>query len=141
MKKYKITYKGKERSVSVLVEYDKGGLLHSVAFDDSEYRATEIQRQWLLERVPTSTANLANMGHTVIVEEIEDATFDRFWDLYGVKRNKFRAEKMWDKMTLAEREKAMGCIQAYKRYTTRKGIEMKYPDTFLVNKGWLDSYK
>lgn len=69
-----------------------------------------------------------------------DLSFDRFWKLYDNKKSRLKAEKLWDKMSAAERMQAIEALPAYQRYVLSKNMEKAFPDTWLRNKRWQDEY-
>ncbi len=75
---------------------------------------------------------------TVVIEE--DLSFDRFWDMYAVKRNRIDAERLWNILSKEDRAVVFGNVKAYLRYRQRNGwYTPLYPDTYL-NKHWKDEW-
>lgn len=96
----------------------------------------------LLENIPTDEKHIDyyrkrgfNVKHLP-----PDLSFDVFWKLYDNKKSRLKAEKLWQKMTTAERMQAIEQIPAYNRFLTSKNMEKAFPDTWLRNKRWQDEY-
>lgn len=96
----------------------------------------------LLNHIPVEEKNVNayrnkgwNMKHLP-----PDLSFERFWQAYDNKKSKLKAEKLWEKMTTAERMKALEQLPAYNRFLASKGMEKAFPDTWLRNKRWEDEY-
>lgn len=68
----------------------------------------------------------------------EDTSFDKFWNAYGLKRNKKRSERLWKRLMEEERVKCLAYIPKYLIEVRQAGIGQKYPDTFLYNESWND---
>ena len=64
--------------------------------------------------------------------------FKKFWDAYGLKRDRSGAEKAWNRLTVSDRKKAMAGIDAYRRCCQCAGIAMKYAQGYLNNRRWED---
>ncbi|MAX23414.1 MAG: hypothetical protein CMJ19_02825 [Phycisphaeraceae bacterium] len=61
-----------------------------------------------------------------------DLSFDHFWNKYGMKRNRIRAEKWWNKLKDADKIMALRNLDAYEAYLQRNPQQAKlYPDTYL----------
>ena len=73
-----------------------------------------------------------------IVED--DLSFERFWKLYNYKVSRKKAEKLYAKISKANRIKIFLHLPKYDAYLQHKGIEKAYPDTYLRNEKWNDEY-
>jgi len=70
----------------------------------------------------------------------DDLSFDRFWEVYGYKVSRKKAEKLWDKLSKAKRILVFLHLPKYESYLAKKGIEKAYPDTYLRNEKYNDEY-
>lgn len=68
---------------------------------------------------------------------VEDVSFLEFWNLYDKKRAKPECEKLWSKLSKAERKKAMEYIPLYKKAQPDKQFRQD-PSRFLRRKTWED---
>lgn len=76
---------------------------------------------------------------TAVLEE--DLSFDRFWNVYALKRNKIDAEKLWNGLDKNDRQLVLQNVKAYNRYCSRNAswYNKLYPDTYL-RKHWKDEW-
>lgn len=67
-------------------------------------------------------------------------TFDDFWRVYPLKKGKEDAEKKaWNRLTAAEKRKAVAAVPLYIDDCRRSGIDRyKYPQGWLNGKRWQD---
>lgn len=65
------------------------------------------------------------------------AQFERFWGIYDKKVGRFDCEKLWVRISEADRVKIMDYVPKYVASTPDKGFR-KNPETFLRNEGWRD---
>ena len=67
-------------------------------------------------------------------------TFDDFWRIYPLKKGKEDAEKKaWNRLTAAEKRKAVAAVPLYIQDCQRNGIDRyKYPQGWLNGKRWRD---
>jgi hypothetical protein len=74
-----------------------------------------------------------------IVLQPQDLSFQAFWNQYANKvGNKARAEKLWNKLTDAERSQCFDALPAYDYYLRqRPTMERCYAETFLAQQRWL----
>ena len=72
------------------------------------------------------------------VEVIAKVTFNDFYEEYGVKEGKKRAEAAWNKMPEAEQVKAFLYIPKIKGIKQRNGQAMPHPITYLNQTRWND---
>ena len=82
---------------------------------------------------------LAEGGREATYSEVCDvnAPFDDFWNLYDKKVGRPKCEKLWSKLTMAERVYCLNYIPLYKQAQPDKQYR-KNPETFLRNKAWND---
>ena len=66
-------------------------------------------------------------------------TFDDFWRIYPLKKGKEDAKKAWNRLTAAEKRKAVAAVPLYIDDCRRSGIDRyKYPQGWLNGKRWQD---
>ena len=116
---------------------DKGNLIHY----DNKATLTELQEGFLYhpETFPLKTSQLQKFaGKKGKIDEVSSLNFDRFWEEYGYKKGKLKAEIEWYKLTKEEWAKAIIKIKSYKYNCYTKGIEMIYPERYLKHKRFND---
>jgi hypothetical protein len=68
----------------------------------------------------------------------EDLSFDVFWTRYDNKiGNKARAEKLWNGLSVAQKQMALDYIKKYNAFLAEKGTAKLYPETYLNQKRFL----
>lgn len=66
-----------------------------------------------------------------------EPVFEDFWNEYGNKNNKIRAEKEWNRMSKVNRALAMNSLPAYNRHLQHVGYKSKMGgDRYLKEKQW-----
>ena len=66
-------------------------------------------------------------------------TFDDFWRIYPLKKGKEDAKKAWNRLTAAEKRKAIAAAPLYIDDCRRSDIDRyKYPQGWLNGKRWKD---
>ena len=92
----------------------------------------------VLHAMPTTLAGIdiiKKLSPTAIIIEVpKDLSFDAFYNDYGYKRNRFRAEKLWAKMSDANRLQAITNVPQYRNYLNRKNIFQMLADTYLADR-------
>lgn len=69
---------------------------------------------------------------TTIVEAGYEVTFEQFYADYPLKRNRYKAEEVFNKMNKVEQAKAFNSLHFYKAYCTRNSwITPMMADTYL----------
>lgn len=79
---------------------------------------------------------VAENGEMRLILVENDLSFDRFWALYGMKRNVDKARPIWERMKPQERQYIIWNMEAYHRYiqrmnTPKPWYNQMYPDTYL----------
>jgi hypothetical protein len=83
----------------------------------------------------------AMTGKVQIVAEDYEVSFEDFWDGYGEKLNRGRCEKIWKKMSGANKALAVVKIGAYMRYLSKRQWQTKMgADTWLNNRRYADDW-
>ena len=103
---------------------------------------TAEQKYWLMNNLPRCVGDLHVLvgsvaSFTITEVKAEPVTFEAFWERYDDKENssKKRTRQKWDKMPVAERERAFRHIPKYIArlpYGTRK----KFAETYLNAELW-----
>lgn len=82
---------------------------------------------------------LGKGDHNPTYSEVCDANapFEEFWNAYDKKVGRPKCERLWSKLTMAERVSCLAYIPLYKQAQPEKCYR-KNPETFLRNKCWND---
>jgi len=89
----------------------------------------ETNEAFLLKQFGVSKLHIVAEGYTV--------TFEQFWNRYGIKRNRSRAEKNWNKMSEASKVHAFVRIPLYERFLALNEWRGKAePDNYLSKRYW-----
>ena len=67
-------------------------------------------------------------------------TFEEFWEAYAYKRDRRRAQAVWNRMKDEDRRAACEGIEAYKADCAACERQMVYPERYLKNERWKDDY-
>lgn len=66
--------------------------------------------------------------------------FEHFWNLYDYKKGKQKAYAKWNKLSDADKQKAIDAIPAYKEDCARYKRDMQHPATYLYNHTFEDDF-
>lgn len=70
-----------------------------------------------------------------------DTSFEAFWEAFAKKQKRIDSERLWKKMSTAERIKALEGIKRYDNWLRlQNGIAKCLPDSYLRKKRWLDEF-
>jgi len=64
-------------------------------------------------------------------------SFETFWDEYGYKLDRLKAQKIWDKLSAKDQQEAIRYIPIYEAHIKDKGTAKKYAKTYLADKPWV----
>lgn len=67
-------------------------------------------------------------------------TFQQFWDAYGLKRDRLRAERAWNRLAADDKRNAIAAIAAYREDCDRRGISRMYAQGYLNARRWEDDF-
>ena len=67
-----------------------------------------------------------------------DHEFQKFWDAYGLKRDRVAAERAWRKLSKGDRRAAIDGIQRYRDDCEARGIQRMYAQGYLNHRRWED---
>ena len=138
MKKYLITSTHYTGAVEVVYNDE---LLLSIDFGQTN--CTGVQRAKLKEMLPINISGLRAAFEKTSVTIIEgdfEVSFDMFWNNYGKKVHRLRVEKLWAKMSQADRVKAFVGIAKYKKWCQRSERFLLDPENYLKNQTWTNEY-
>jgi hypothetical protein len=137
MNRYIITSPKFDGEINVLYGEDNR-LLH---IDFLKCTLTDEQITYFKGRLPVAYSE--NFGgafgtsNLTVVKEGYRITFDQWWDRYGLKRNRPRSEKLWNKLNIGQQVDAYFRIAQYERHLSLNSWKTKAdPDTYLRNKYW-----
>ncbi len=121
----------------LLLKYNKTGRLYA-------YEASEIQDDQLdyfLKNLPVLESKVKafkNVG-LIVLQQIEELTFETFWELYDYKvGNKTRAIKLFNALSEAEKQEAISGVKRYNAWLQTQTTAKLYPETFLNQKRWMN---
>ena len=86
------------------------------------------------------TVNTAAHDETATPQAPSVPTFEEFWEAYAYKRDRRRAQAVWNRMKDEDRRAAFGGIEAYKADCAACERQMVYPERYLKNERWKDDY-
>lgn len=139
MKKYIVTtinYQGQ-----ITYGYDDNNQLVLVELDGIHEQQHRIN---ILKNLPLTldvlnkwTHNNKNITVTLLLEDI---TFDVFWANYNYKMGKQEAERAWNKLSVADKTRAIKRIRAYDRYISDRGIAKAYAQKYLNQRRFNDEF-
>lgn len=122
------------------LSYNEKGHLVIVNCDQLETHNPSLMRS-LMTILPTTLTELevwvgADSSRTCIEKDYQPK-FEDFYNQYGRKINRARAEKQWAKMNNNERHSAIKSIKKYESFLKMNQWRQKQdPDTFLNAKMW-----
>jgi len=67
-----------------------------------------------------------------------DREFQKFWDTYGLKRDRVAAERAWRKLSKGDRRAAIDGIARYRDDCEARGIQRMYAQGYLNHRRWED---
>lgn len=67
-------------------------------------------------------------------------TFEQFWNLYGLKRDKIAAERAWKRLSAKDRRAAVEGIKPYRQDCADHNRMMMYPQGYLNHRRWEDDF-
>ena len=67
-----------------------------------------------------------------------DPEFQKFWDAYGLKRDRVAAERAWRKLSKSDHRAALAGIARYRDDCEARGIQRMYAQGYLNHRRWED---
>lgn len=114
-----------------------------VACDLSQAEFTQDQHATFLRNFPLTLDDVKALvdkdkDNRQLTEIIQNVTFEMFWNRYDYKTlsHKKKSQKIWEKMSEAERQKAYDFIPKYNRMIIIQGTGKKYAETYLNAELW-----
>lgn len=100
------------------ITYDAAGKLLVLDVSDATMPSEALT---LFKRaVPVLYDNLADALQTcTIIPADVVITFEMFWKLYPLKRNRYKAAQYWEKMNETDKVNAFSSLKAYNKYCTK----------------------
>ncbi len=138
----KFTYTSTHIEGEVIVAFDDvTGWL--VACDLSQATLTQDQHYSLLRNFPLTLQDAKALvekdkENRQLTEIVQNVSFEMFWNRYDYKTlsHKKKSQKIWEKMSEAERQKAYDFIHKYNRMIIIQGTGKKYAETYLNAELW-----
>ena len=140
--KYILT--GKKTPAKVVFNYDLNGFITAFEVegitDEDQLRFLFWNSKFPFPYVQQLTKEVvaSNFFNVQIIPD--DLSFERFWETYNYKVSKKKAKSLWEKLSKANKIKALLHLPKYENYLKRKNIEKAYPDTYLRNEKFEDEY-
>jgi hypothetical protein len=85
--------------------------------------------------------NTKNYSATDVAQERNEMTFDEFWKIYPIKKNKVRSKKIWDREKFASIVTLICCdvlVRVKHEPQWQQPQFIPHPATYLGNKLWTD---
>ena len=141
MKQYVVT--STQFTGEMLFEFDAQGLI--ICFDIRKAILSPAQYRGLMQRLPGDEDNLLKWVDSnktlksIIVPQ--DLSFDNFWNTYAYKVGDLaKAKKLWKALSDPDKAKALSAIHRYRVFAKDKGIDMVYPERYLSQQRYLNSF-
>ncbi len=135
---------GKKTAIKVVFKYDLKGFLTAFEIegvsDENQLKYLFWNAAFPFPYLEDMIPDIEKLGAFHIKTVENDLSFAHFWEKYNYKVSRKKAEKLWEKLTRAERIKVFLHLPKYEAYLTGKSIEKAYPDTYLRNKRFEDEY-
>ncbi len=139
MKKYAVTTTNFEGTV--LYGFEENGRLKTVEIDGVHELHAHKQ---VCMSMPVTETQLLKWPETLksmkIIEVVDDLSFDNFWTKYNYKVGKDEAISAWNKLSNADKTKAISSIPRYLAHIKDSGIGKAYPQKYLNKKRFNDEY-
>lgn len=140
------TVKSKREHYIWQFKYDLNGNL--IAFEIVSGILTTNQMRWLFTNThfPAIESIMVNKWIPLLKKDFEidigepDISFDAFWKIYKYPVQKKRSQAIWEKLSKADRIKAIKAIKSYDGMLSRKKIDKAMPDTYLRNRRYEDDF-
>lgn len=129
---------------TMIFKYDLNGYLTHFQLVDAQL--DDKQRQWLYtQKFPYTEARLKHfytINNFTVTKGMPDVSFEAFYNLFGNKVKRARAETLFNKLTQTEKLNCIASVKPYKNWLSRqRGIAQQQPDTYISQKRWLDDFR
>ncbi len=136
---------GKTTAIKIAFNYDLNGLLKALEIENAESEKQLYALFWnakfpfpFVEKI---IPEVAALGYFNIEKVEDDLSFERFWEVYDYKVSRKKAEKLYGRLSKANRIKIFLNLPLYEAHLLRKNLGKAYPDTYLRNEKWNDEYR
>ncbi|MBX2903105.1 MAG: hypothetical protein KF872_06055 [Chitinophagales bacterium] len=112
-----------------------------VKLDLTEANLSKEQHAYVLGNLPLKENELKAFAATAKLqckEQITQVTFEVFYNAYGYKEGRKKAENAWNKLSKAEQIKAYQYISVLKAKKAFSNENLPYPATYLNQQRWSD---
>lgn len=129
----------------IVVSYGNEGAILVVDFMHSTTSLR--QRAFLIHNIPPHIHEFESFVRAYSFNAVEadvTVTFDMFWNNYGIKRNRLRCTKVWEKMSNIEQIACFYSIQSYRKFLAKQENRWRTqmePDTYLRERAWENEWK
>lgn len=109
--------------------------------DTSEAELDDQRHEWVHSRFPLRLDKLerfCQVAGLVRTEVADEVTFEAFYNAYGYKEGRRKAEAAWNRLPKAEQIKAYRYIPRLKSKKIQSGEALPYPATYLNQQRWND---
>lgn len=129
-------FTSKRISGNMKFSYDDQGVI--VKFENNAI-LDDKQLLFLTRNFPFAESDLNKIvGEQGRIDEITDTSFQSFWDKYGYKKGRLKAEAAWKKLNEGSKAKAILSIPRYKHDCKTHSRDMVYPERYLKDRRFDD---
>ena len=136
-----ITYTATSLKFTGWVEYTYNNAGQLVCIDIRNAQLSEAQFMYLWENRPVSL-ELVDAFKTKsalsFTEKLQSVTFEQFYETYGYKEGKKKAETAWNKLSAIEQVKAYNYIPTLRTKKITNSTALPYPVTYVNQQRWND---
>jgi hypothetical protein len=140
------TVKSKKDKYVWEFKYDMDGSLKSYKILEGKLAGT--QMEWLFSsgNFPANENVMKNVWMQKLKKNFEvsvgepDLSFETFYNTFGNKIKKNKAEAAWKKLSKADKILALQKIKSYKGYLKRKQVAQMNPEAYINQKRWEDDF-
>jgi hypothetical protein len=102
------------------------------------------QRKWLYARLITNENQIKGwyaIKQFTVTKGEPDLSFDNFWNTYKQKQKRVNTEKLYKKLSDADKFNAIAGVKRYDNWLRlQRGMAKMLPDTYIRQKRWLDEF-
>jgi hypothetical protein len=149
MHKYLITFKGLPGE-ELTISYNANARLMKI--DASSAPGISVKQiHFLKQQIPAELnepmAQLTQLiedckGAIEITQSEFDVDFNTFWEAYNYKRHKIPTQKLYEKLSYADKYKCITSIAGYDKYRSKKTwLEKMLPDTWISKREFDTEWK
>lgn len=139
----------KKANILWTFKYDLNGNLRSFTVEDRPLSQSQLRFLFLEQKFPAKELEMKQVWLSAKKSEFEiivgepDLSFEAFWNAYNNKVGKKKmAENTWNKLSQANKVKALQAIKYYNNYLSRKpGIDKAHATTYLNQEYYNNEWK